>query len=96
MRQDGKVELVTDILYARMKAYFDTVEVREYQHTGGNRIASVAGNKICRGAWFNSSNVELEQTQANLSSVAYFRCYFRASDGEDTVRNNWVVGDLAY
>jgi hypothetical protein len=96
MRQDGKVELVTDILYARVKAYFDSVEIREYQHTGGNRIASVAGNKICRVAWFNTSNVELEQTQANLASVAYFRCYFRASDGEDTVRNNWVVGDQAY
>lgn len=96
MREDGKVELVTDILYARVKAYFDSVEIREYQHTGGNRIASVAGNKICRVSWFNSSNVELEQTQANLASVAYFRCYFRASDGEDTVRNNWVVGDQAY
>ena len=96
MRDDGKVELVTDILYARVKAYFDSVEIREYQHTGGNRIASVAGNKICRVAWFNSSNVELEQTQANLASVAYFRCYFRASDGEDTVRNNWVIGDQAY
>lgn len=96
MREDGKVELVTDILYARVKAYFDSVEIREYQHTCGNRIASVAGNKICRVAWFNSSNVELEQTQANLASVAYFRCYFRASDGEDTVRNNWVIGDQAY
>ena len=96
MRDDGKVELVTDILYARVKAYFDTVEIREYQHTGGNRIASVAGNKICRVAWFNSSNVELEQTQANLANVAYFRCYFRASDGEDTVRNNWIIGDQAY
>lgn len=96
MRDDGKVELVTDILYARVKAYFDSVEIREYQHTGGNRIASVAGNKICRVAWFNSSNVELEQAQANLASVAYFRCYFRASDGEDTVRNNWVIGDQAY
>lgn len=96
MRDDGKVELVTDILYARVKAYFDSVEIREYQHTGGNRIASVAGNKICRVVWFNSSNVELEQTQANLASVAYFRCYFRASDDEDTVRNNWVIGDQAY
>ena len=96
MRQDGKVELVTDILYARMKAYFDTVEVREYQHTGGNRIASVAGNRMCRVEWYDANNEVLEQTQANLASVAYFRCYFRASDGEDTVRNNWVVGDLAY
>lgn len=96
MREDGKVELVTDILYARVKAYFDSVEIREYQHTGGNRIASVAGNRMCRIEWYDANNEVLEQTQANLSSVAYFRCYFRASDGEDTVRNNWVVGDLAY
>lgn len=94
--EDGKVELEVDILYARMKAYFDTVEVREYQHTGGNRIASVAGNRICRVEWYDANNQVLEQTSANLSSVAYFRCYFRATDGEDTVKNNWVVGDMAY
>ena len=96
VREDGKVELVTDVLYARVKAYFDTVEIREYKHTAGNRIASVAGNKICRVAWYNSFNVELEQTQDNLSSVSYFRCFFRARDGEDIVRNNWVIGDQAY
>ena len=96
VREDGKVELVTDILYARVKAYFDTVEIREYQHTAGNRIASCAGNKCVRVAWFDSSDAELEQTQANLSNVAYFRCFFRASDGDNTVRNNFKIGDQGY
>jgi hypothetical protein len=96
MRDDGKVELVTDILYARVKAYFDTVEIREYKHTAGNRIASLAGVKCVHVAWFNSSGVEIEQTPSNLSSVVYFRCYFRASDGDDTVRNNFSIGDQAY
>ncbi len=93
---DGTTYFEADKMYVRMKAYFDTVEVREYKHSAGNRVASPAGAKCVRVAWFNSSNVELEQTQANLSSVAYFRCFFRASDGEDTVRNNFVVGDQIY
>ena len=93
---DGTTYLELDKMYVRMKAYFDTVVIREYRHEEGNRIKSPAGAKCVRVAWFNSSNVELEQTQANLSSVAYFRCFFRASDGEDTVRNNFVVGDQVY
>ena len=93
---DGTTYLEADKMYIRMKAYFDTVEIREYQHSAGNRVASVAGNKCVRVEWYNSSNEVLEQTQANLSSVAYFRCYFRASDGEDTVRNNFVIGDQIY
>lgn len=93
---DGKTYLEADKMYIRMRAYFDTVEVREYKHSAGNRVASPAGAKCVRVAWFNSSNEELEQVQENLSSVAYFRCYFRADDGEDTVRNNFVVGDQVY
>ena len=93
--EDGKVELEVDILYARMKAYFDTVEVREYQHTGGNRIASVAGNRICRVEYIKVVD-NVETIVDDASEADFFRCYFRASDGEDTVKNNWVVGDLAY
>ena len=93
---DGKTYLEADKLYIRMKAYFDTIEIRDFKHSAGNRVASPAGAKCVRVAWFNSSNEELEQVQENLSSVAYFRCYFRADDGEDTVRNNFVVGDQVY
>ena len=93
---DGKTYLEADKLYIRMKAYFDTIEIRDFKHSAGNRVASPAGAKCVRVAWFNSSNEELEQVQENLSSVAYFRCYFRADDGEDIVRNNFVVGDQVY
>ena len=93
---DGTTYVEADKLYIRMKAYFDTVVIREYRHEVGNRVASVAGAKCVRVAWYNSSNVELEQTAANLSSVAYFRCFFRASDGQDTVRNDFIVGDQVY
>lgn len=93
---EGMVNLVTDKLYVRIKAYFDTVEIRKFLHTGGNRIASVAGAKCCRVEWLTSNNTVLEQTAANRSSVKKFRCYFRASDGEDEVRNDFQIGDQAY
>lgn len=93
---DGTTYLETDKLYIRMKAYFDTVEIRKYLHSGGNRIASVAGVKCVRVEWLDSTGDVLEQTDGNLSSVAKFRCYFRGSDGESLVTNDFLEGDLAY
>ncbi len=97
--KDGTVYFEADKAYFRMKVYFDSVEVREYQHSQGNRVASVAGNKCIRVEWIqvkDNKEVILAQTADNLENVDYFRCYFRASDGEDTVRNNFVVGDQVY
>ena len=43
-------------MYVRMKAYFDSVEIREYQHTSGNRIASQAkGFTASRVEWLDAS-----------------------------------------
>ena len=96
MDADGKTYLEADKMYIRMKAYFDSVEVREYKHSVGNRVASPAGSKCVRVEWHGANNKVLEPTDANLKSVKKFRCFFRASDGEDTVRNNFVVGDQIY
>lgn len=97
MNADGKVELVTDILYTRVKAYFDNVEIRDYQHTSGNRIASQAqGFKCSRVEWYDSNNNVLEQTIANRSNVAYFRCYWRVDDGQKKTDNQFIIGDLAF
>lgn len=93
---DGTTYLEADKMYIRVKAYFDNVVVREYQHSTGNRIVSDAGANVCRVAWFDENNNELEQAAANLERTAYFRCFFRASDGEDEIRNDFVVGDLVY
>ena len=96
VEDDGTTYIEADKLYIRMKAYFDSVEIREYHHTGGNRIASVAGARCCRVEWLDSRGNVLEKTQANLASTVKFRCYFMGNDGDDEVRNNWMVGDLAY
>lgn len=93
---DGTTYIEADKLYIRMKAYFDSVEIRDYRHSAGNRIASVAGAKCCRVDWIDASGNSLKQTSENLASTVLFRCYFRGSDGEDEVRNNFIVGDLAY
>ena len=93
---DGTTYIEADNLYIRMKAYFDTVEIRKFLHTGGNRIATVAGAKCVRVEWLDSSNNVLVQEQSNLSRVVKFRCFFRANDGDNIVTNDFLVGDQAY
>ena len=93
---DGTTYIEADNLYIRMKAYFDTVEIRKFLHTGGNRIATVAGAKCVRVEWRDSSNNVLTQEQSNLSRAVKFRCFFRANDGDNIVTNDFLVGDQAY
>lgn len=100
MGADGKVELVTDRLYARVSAYFDNVEIRDYRHSGGNRIASQAQGFTCsRVEWIkvvSGNETILEQNQENLSDVDFFRCYWRVDDGEKKTDNQFIIGDLAF
>ena len=95
--EDGKVYLETDNLYVRMKAYFDTIEVRHYKHSSGNRIASNAGIHCSRVSWIDASG---NQTQ-DINNAVKFRCFFRATDGDDTVENYFMAAsdgnqDLAF
>ena len=96
MNNDGKVELVVDTLYARMRAYFDSVVIREYRHESGNRIKSPAQG-------FNASRVEYikvvsgtETIVEDASEADFFRCYWRVDDGEKKAENQFVIGDLAF
>lgn len=94
---DGKVYLETDNLYVRMKAYFDTIEVRHYKHSSGNRIASNAGIHCSRVSWIDASGNHTE----DIDSAVKFRCFFRATDGDDTVENYFMAAsdgtqDLAF
>lgn len=89
---DGTTYLECDKMYVRMKAYFDTVEVRRFIHSGGNRIASAAGIKCSRVEWLTSGGVVTD----NINNVAKFRCYFRANDDGKQITNDFEANDLAY
>ena len=90
--EDGKTYLEADRLYVRMKAYFDTVEIRRFLHSNGNRIASGAGAKCVRVEYIGADGGVVDDAQ----DAVLFRCYFRGSDGDDEVTNDFVVGDQAY
>ena len=89
---DGTTYLEADKMYIRMKAYFDTVEIRKSLHSGGNRIASSAGAKIVRIDGLDSNGYITNVT----ADIVKYRCYFRGSDGDDAVTNDFIVGDLVY
>lgn len=73
-----------DRLYVRMKAYFDSLEIKEVSHIGGELILTPASMKCSR--------VEVIED----GSQTIYRCYMNADDGEESVQNQFVVGDYAY
>ena len=110
---DGRTYIEADEIYIRMKAYFDTVEIREYQHSSGNRVASSAGIKCTEAVpygWLErlNTNVPLdaegyyhytddngeEQTEL-VETVKFYRCYFRIKDDDNTITNDFRIGDMA-
>lgn len=89
---DGTTYLEADKMYIRMKAYFDTVGIRKYLHSAGNRVASVAGAKCIRVEYIDADG----NVTSDAANAAVFRCYFRGSDGDDEVTNDFLVGDQVY
>lgn len=93
---DGKTYIEVDKIYARVKAIFDNVEIRNFQHTSGNRIVSVAGMTIVRVENVDANgNVIGDNDNTGAITTAY-RCYFRGKDGDNLRTNDFVVGDLAF
>ena len=93
---DGKTYIEVDKIYARVKAIFDNVEIRNFQHTSGNRIVSVAGMTIVRVENVDANgNVITDKDNTGVVATAY-RCYFRGKDGDNICTNDFVVGDLAF
>ena len=93
---DGKTYIEVDKIYARVKAIFDNVEIRNFQHTSGNRIVSVAGMNIVRVENVDANgNVIGDNDNTGAITTAY-RCYFRGKDGDNLRTNDFVVGDLAF
>ena len=52
----------------------------------------IFASKCCRVEYIDTNG----NVTTNVVNAVKFRCYFKGSDGDDEVRNNFVVGDQAY
>ena len=77
--QNGKTYIEADEIYIRLKAVFDTLEIRHSTHVGGQQILSPAGMTCIR--------VEEYDT--------YYRCFMKADDGSKAVQNLFAENDQA-
>lgn len=80
----GRSYLELDEIYVRVKAYFDSLEIKHLYHVGGVNIISPASIS-CIGVDYILSNDE----------VTAYRCYFKNDDGERKIYNEFRIGDLA-
>lgn len=105
----GKSYIETDELYVRLKAYFETLEIKHLSHVGGRIVASPAGMECVRvelvsaeyetlydsaGSPITDSEGE-EVTVPSIGGEQAYRCYFKQTDGEKEIVNEFAVDDLA-
>ena len=105
----GKSYIETDELYVRLKAYFETLEIKHLSHVGGRIVASPAGMECVRvelvsaeyetlydsaGSPITDSEGE-EVTVPTIGGEQAYRCYFKQKDGEKEIVNEFAVDDLA-
>ncbi len=75
----GKTRIEADELLVRMKAYFYELMIEKFSHVGGQIVLTPAGITC----------IKVEE----LPNA--YRCYFKSSDGEKTISNDFVIGDQA-
>jgi len=75
----GKTRIEVDELLVRMKAYFYELVIEKLSHVGGQIILTPA-RMTC---------IKVEE----LTNA--YRCYFKSTDGEKTITNDFIVGDQA-
>lgn len=99
---DGRTYLEVDKAYFRLKAYFDTLEIREISHIGGQLLLTAASMKCSHVEVIEPQPVfYIDGTRKVYSdgrlayTAARYRCYFNADDGDTAVINQFVVGDFA-
>lgn len=105
----GKSYIEADEIYIRLKAYFDTLEIKHLTHVGGRFVGSPAGMKCNRveilsgesetlfdksgSQLFDSYNDPL--TSMVVGGEQVYRCYFNNTDEEKEIVNEFAIDDLA-
>lgn len=105
--RNGRSYLEIDEIFVRMRAVFESLEIKHVSHVGGENILSPAGIECYRvetvpaqiglrssdGA--NLLDKDGERLTAKATDTNVYRCYFKTTDGERTIYNQFAVGDLA-
>lgn len=105
--RNGRSYLEIDEIFVRMRAVFESLEIKHVSHVGGENILSPAGIECYRVETVpaqiglrSSDGADLldkdgEQLTAKATDTNVYRCYFKTTDGERTIYNQFAVGDLA-
>lgn len=105
--RNGRSYLEIDEIFVRMRAVFESLEIKHVSHVGGEDILSPAGIECYRVETVpaqiglrSSDGADLldkdgEQLTAKATDTNVYRCYFKTTDGERTIYNQFAVGDLA-
>lgn len=105
--RNGRSYLEIDEIFVRMRAVFESLEIKHVSHVGGENILSPAGIECYRAETVpaqiglrSSDGADLldkdgEQLTAKATDTNVYRCYFKTTDGERTIYNQFAVGDLA-
>lgn len=105
----GKSYIEADEIYIRLKAYFDSLQIKHLTHVGGRFVGSPASmkctqvEKLSGGTealydsdgeqLFDSDGEELHVPSGTGEEV--YRCYFNNTDGERTIYNEFDIDDMA-
>lgn len=105
--RNGRSYLEIDEIFVRMRAVFESLEIKHVSHVGGENILSPAGIECYRVETVpaqiglrSSDGAKLldkdgEHLTAKATDTNVYRCYFKTTDGERTIYNQFAVGDLA-
>lgn len=107
----GKSYIEADEIYIRLKAYFDTMEVKHLSHVGGRVVLSPASMECTRvevistdmdalydyngDPLYDAESSRLYALKTGTRSVNVYRCYFKQSDETKEIVNEFAVDDLA-
>lgn len=107
----GKSYIEADEIYIRLKAYFDTLEIKHLSHVGGRIVLSPASMECIKvetvsadidalydyngDPLYDVENSRLYSMQTGTRTVDVYRCYFKQSDDTKEIVNEFAVDDLA-
>lgn len=104
----GKSYMELDEIYVRLKAYFDTLEIKHLSHVGGRIVLSPASMECSRVEVVAAQYEQLYDVEGSalvdsegdplLAAIGggeqAYRCYFKQDDGEKSIVNEFAVDDL--